>query len=524
MAACALLAWPRLGMGFAPDEETTLVRYIDGRYQYDERGLRRVGVSWDETFWNARTPNNHVPLSILSRLSLAIWRDLAGPQLEFADERVVRLPAFLAGVASVGATALLARRLGFAAAGVVAAWLLALHPWHMRYASEARGYALVLLLAPLTWICLLAALRGGGWRRWLGYGLAQCALLWSHAGAFWLLAVTNAVAALGVWRLHARTPRLREQAARLGVTGALAAGVYLQLMLPGLVQILAYLRQWQGDTRGFAGPVLRDALAHLAAGVAWRQKRGAEYLELSDLEGAEPILFAVAVAVLVTALAAGAVRLARARGAAALLLPALLLPGPLVYASAWLRQDRFYPFYLVLALPGLAVLAAAGLTWPAEVLPTAQVRAALRVALPVTGLLLLAWLGGPSREVLRSRPIDPSRDSVQVARRTLNPFSRKGRSRIVAYVYRPALYYDPAGVEVRHVEALQKLMARADQRKVPLYVNQARPGLAARRTPELASFVARDDLFETVARFPGWEPENERVLRRYRGAAARAAP
>ena len=42
---------------------------------------------------------------------------------------------------------------------------------------------------------------------------------------------------------------------------------------------------------------------------------------------------------------------------------------------------------------------------------------------------------------------------------------------------------------------------------------------------ELARYLEREDLFEIVARYPGWEPENERVLRRYRGrTAARAQP
>jgi hypothetical protein len=175
--------------------------------------------------------------------------------------------------------------------------------------------------------------------------------------------VTNAVAALGVWRLHARTPRLRELAARLGVTGALAAGAYLQLILPGLVQILASAPV-AGRHARLRRPGARDALA------TWRHRRvlAPEARRglpgLADVAGAAPVPFAVTLALLVAALAAGAVRLARCLRAAALLLPALL-PGPLVYASAWLRHDRFYRFCLVLALPGLAVLVAAGLTWPA---------------------------------------------------------------------------------------------------------------------------------------------------------------
>lgn len=518
-ATSAALAWPRLDFGWAPDEEATVVRYIDGSYERRERGLAFESVTWEDTFWNARTPNNHVPLSVLSRLSLALWRSAADPPLEFASERAVRMPAFLAGVASVGMTALFLRRLGLVAAGAAAAWLLALHPWHMRYASEARGYALLLLLIPVTWLALLAALERGTWRRWILYGLSQSLLLWSHAGVVWELAVTNAAALAALFWLHRHTPRLREQAARFAVTSALSAGVYLQLMLPGLVQIAAYLRQWQGDTRGFGDKVLWDALAHLGAGVAWRHKRGEAYLELAEAAVGSPILFATAAAATVALLLAGAARLARSGGVRALLVPVLLLPGPLVYAAAWLRHDRFYPFYLVFALPGLAALVAAGVTWPPEALRSPRARSAAGAALVTAYLLLFGWLGSATRAALRAGAIDPTRDSVLVTRGSLNPFTRKSRRILTAHVYRPAQYYDPLGHDVRHVEALQKLMVRADERGVPLFVNQARSGLAARRLPALVRFVARDDLFETVAIFPGWEPENERIVRRYRGRA-----
>jgi hypothetical protein len=518
MATSAVLAWPRLGFSWAPDEESTVVRYVDGAYRRSEPGpVKFVPVPWERTFWDARTPNNHVPLSIASRLSLAAWRSAADPKLDFASERAVRLPAWLAGIASIAATAMFLRRLDLAAAGAVAAWTLALHPWHLRYASEARGYAFLLLLVPVTWTCLVAALHRGSWPRWLAYGLAQTLLLWSHAGVVWQLVATHAVAIAALWRAHRGTPALREQALRFAVVTALSAGVYAQLMLPNLVQIAAYLQEWQGDTRNFASKVLPNALAHLAAGVTWEVKRGEAYVELADTARAAPAAFRAAASLAVALLAAGALRLLLARGLRALLVPALLLPGPLCMAAAWLRHDRFYPFYLVFTLPALASLVSAGVTWPAAVARSPRLRPALAIAAASVWLVAFGWLGAASRTGLRAASLNPTRESVLATRPTLDPFARTNARVITVAVYRAAAYYDPLGHPVARVDLLQRLLDRADQRGVPLYVNEGRRGLAAKREPELAALVDRDDLFETVASFPGREPEDERIVRRYRG-------
>src|SRR3546814_7784434 len=68
----------------------------------------------------------------------------------------------------------------FPSAGVVAAFLSALHPWHIRYASEARAYAFVLCLIPLVIYFFLRALEKGLWRWWAAFGTAEFFLMYSY--------------------------------------------------------------------------------------------------------------------------------------------------------------------------------------------------------------------------------------------------------------------------------------------------------------------------------------------------------
>ena len=79
----------------------------------------------------------------------------------------------MAGIASIATIALLLNELAFPSAGVMAAFLSALHPWHIRYASKARAYAFVLCLIPFVIYFFLRALENGLWRWWAAFGTAE---------------------------------------------------------------------------------------------------------------------------------------------------------------------------------------------------------------------------------------------------------------------------------------------------------------------------------------------------------------
>ena len=118
----------------------------------------------------------------------------------FGDcETTLRSVSVVASCESV----LLAWRLARRAFGETAAWgaaaLVALAAFQVRYAQEARAYALLGALALASAEALLAALEGGRARAKLAWALATVALLHTHAhGAFVVLAELLAIA----WSLH----------------------------------------------------------------------------------------------------------------------------------------------------------------------------------------------------------------------------------------------------------------------------------------------------------------------------------
>jgi hypothetical protein len=108
----------------------------------------------------------------------------------------------LSGVCSVATLPLLwlaGRRYGGRVTGLVALALLATNPFAIRYATEARMYALVTLLVVVGWLAVRAALERGSAPALAAVAVTTGLLLLSHYWSFYLVAAVGAVL-LWMWR------------------------------------------------------------------------------------------------------------------------------------------------------------------------------------------------------------------------------------------------------------------------------------------------------------------------------------
>jgi hypothetical protein len=513
------LAAPRLTHGLWGDETFAVRHAIGGQYRVDAEGtVHFEAPRWRDTLHHYRKPYNHVPFSALARLSQEAWAAVARPDTGFVNEVAVRLPAFLAGLASVAVAGLFLWRIGLPVAGAGAAWLLALHPWHLQYTSEARGYAQLMLLVSLVPWLLVRALHHGSWPRWLAFGAAQLLLLWTNPGALAVLVVANAVAVVALLRLHRGTALLAQQAGRWLVTNVAAAMAFFHVMAPNLAQLDRYLR-------GFEGMGLRlerfvpDLLSHLWLGTPFGNASFApHHASLANLFELHPALLGIAAALASIAVTLGFARLLAAGAPGAWVAWILLLPGPLALLSAWVNGHYLYVWYLIFALPGVVMLLAVGLTSLFDWLPRAPARTALAAATLALYLAFFSWATSDQRENLRTRALWPIRDSVLVTRPTLDPRAPEQRRILTASFESRPPYYDPWHHGIDTVEELQALIARADEEGLPLFLNlgPARRGSTAR--PALRAFFEESGLFEEVAVLHGIEPKATRYVHRYVGA------
>lgn len=161
-------------------------------------------------------------------LLLHFWIRLFGP----GDFSVRALSGLLA-VATLPVMWLAARRAGGKAVAWAAVLLLASSPFAVRYATEARMYALVTLLSLLTYLAICRALDRPSPARLLSVALVSGLLMLTH---YWALYFLGAVAA---W-LALRTVRKQSAPASVRTLAAVTAGGVL--FLPWLPIFLFQIR------------------------------------------------------------------------------------------------------------------------------------------------------------------------------------------------------------------------------------------------------------------------------------------
>ena len=108
------------------------------------------------------------------------------------SEAALRSLSALAATACIPFAALLARRFGGDRAAVVCAVLVAVHPLHIHYAREARGYALWTLLLLVAIAALWRAATSNNTRAWATAALAWLLAFGAHVFTAFALPVTAA--------------------------------------------------------------------------------------------------------------------------------------------------------------------------------------------------------------------------------------------------------------------------------------------------------------------------------------------
>ena len=275
---------------------------------------------------------------------MAGWGRLAG-----WGEWSLRFPSVFFGVLTVPLLALLALRLTRRTrAGVLATFFTTLHPLLLYYSQEARMYALLTALGILTGYCVLKLAQDGKDRRFLlAYVLSATAAAYTHYFAFFLLL------ALGIAFLLDRKPH----AARRNFL--LANLLVLMLYIPWFTALFTRLAvdasYWQGRLNVWNA--LRSVVISFTSGATVRETQ-ATWLLI-------PFALVTLMALLVLWRAAdhspgepatGNWQLATLHYA----LPWLIVPVAAVLLLASFAP-KFNPRYVMIALPGLILIWAAGL-------------------------------------------------------------------------------------------------------------------------------------------------------------------
>jgi mannosyltransferase len=287
----------------------------------------------------------------------------------------LRLPSVLAMTGGCACVALIGERLFGRSAGLLAGFVFASTPTVLRFAQEARSYALVVMLAALSTLLLLRALDRPGPARWAGYGICLTGIVTLNAVAMTIVAGQAIVAAR-----HSRRSRSWRPISGQLTAVALALLPAIPIIMLGRAQVtrqlgwIVHAEPWPVWTQTTGSSRMAVVLLVLAS-LAW----------LGDRSGAT-----VATVVAVTPMLA-------------------------VWLASSGEVNYFFSKYLLFTLPAWAILAGGGL-------------AALRPRLlGAAGMALLAVLVLPAQTALRAPlahswyqfplpRVEPARDYSQAAR------------------------------------------------------------------------------------------------------------
>jgi mannosyltransferase len=284
--------------------------------------------------------------------------------LQFGQsEFYIRSLSVVVAVATIPVIYWLARLLFDRRVALIAAALLTFNAYSVRYAQEARSYALFLLLATLSSAFLIALVREPVRRNRVGYVLVSILAVYAHFYALLLLAAHwLALRWLGSGEGSTDGTKLSAQLQRVWITIGIA-------VLPLLVFVA---KTGAGPIRwiqrpGFHG--LLEFFEHLAGADSW------------------PLLGASAVACIMAVAPLGKSLWARNQTweiwRCQFLLSWLLFPAGLTVLLSFARPV-FLARYMIFCLPALLILVAAGL---------ARLRQSWLLAVALTVILLLSLQG-----------------------------------------------------------------------------------------------------------------------------------
>ncbi len=259
--------------------------------------------------------------------------------------QTLRLVSLLAGTAAIPLTYLVGLYTVGRRAAISGAALIALSPFLIFYSTEARPYALLLLLDLSSTLCLLRAVETGRFRWWAGYAVSSCAAIYTHYPAVFVLVAQFA------WAFWTR-PDARRALLAANLAAALAYLPWLPTFLhhnssPAITVMTNF--------HPFALPSARNDFLHWSI--------GHPFIPLGDMPGGVALaMIGVGLAIGVAGMALKAVprgdRRELFRPAAGMMLVLLLAVAAPLGAALYslFGNSVFLPRNLIGSWPGLALL------------------------------------------------------------------------------------------------------------------------------------------------------------------------
>ena len=487
----------------------TVGEFRTGSRHPDEQRFYPTDIA--RCLWYYKKPTNHVPTALASKFCHNVWSRATGAEDGVFSEFIIRLPVFMSALGSVMLIGFCVRRWVGAGVGLLAAFLLAIHPWFIRYGIDARAYGPVVFFTLVALWSLHRAVLGDRYRHWVLFGFAQFMLMWSNLHSMWFCTATTSFAGMLLWEQNRGTIR-SQKLGRLIAVNALAAGAFLQVFAPNLIQL--HRSRVVDQDGSFVGPdMIRSSLSQVFVGMEpeW-PVHGIEVSGLvswASLTGDNLWMMWLSMFLALGVMVAGLVLFWRKDRPAACLVLALFAGASVFFLTAWALEIYFYHRFLSSLLPAIVIALAAGL-WQIDEWLSVRFLAGKRGVFAIAGGAVFLIVCFPQIRVLQQRSYAPMREVAQF----LQQLDQNEDGGVIVLGYglgsRLMRVYN-RDVESTHLppgdKPVEEALRRATEQEKPLYVFYGYPIFNRMMMPK--GFEKLDDpaRFEEIAGFGGIEPE-----------------
>lgn len=475
------------------DEEYSLRRHAHGEWEQDKEGRWNFEPSdWAETLFDCRVGNNHHLNSAAGKLALSGWHFVTGSPKEEFSEAVLRTPAFIAGILTLILVAMLGREMGMPWVGLGAAGLLALHPWHVRYAVEARGYSLMMFFMCLMLLALIRALRTNKVAAWTLFALAEAGCLLSFAGSLYPVALINCFAVLECFLR--REPR---RFATLIGFNLLAAIPVIVWLLPSVPQVAAYMKRPDALRLGMGWDWVRDGFCHMLSGAHYSLPEldkhfGTSWLQQSELHAS----FLPVVGHVMPVLGIAGLMVALFHSTATrLAIVAVASGGVAAFAHNSAQNSPMVVWHLLYVMIPFALAVPLAC---ARLLPLRRF-----FAVPMIVALLVTF--GIATADVRGRVIAHDRQPMRQTVASIRNDHPEAMTTVFGVSDRQTQSYDPRVRVLEKASDLDAAMADAQKEGRPLFVYFCGRETSTQRNPDLMQRVLDPVAFTHISDFKGLE-------------------
>ncbi|MCF6311183.1 MAG: hypothetical protein L3J39_01910 [Verrucomicrobiales bacterium] len=486
----------------------------EGEYKFKE-------VSWERSAWYYRKPTNHAVASLSAKVVDSVWRRFSDAEPQEFHDFLIRLPMWLCSLLVIFMMGVLGRKWKMPWAGLAAALLLALHPWHVRYGVDVRAYTFVVLWAVMGcyWLTCIAESKNRSFFPWFMFGLNQFLLVWSFLLALWLAAgffVAAVVLVFMTWRK--RADRLTAWWS-LFLVNVLGGMFFIQVFAPNLIQMKVWVPKEQAQLSGHELNAARfqEFLSQAFFGMPLsRSTEGVEVAGLASFAGQmqqHSWWMWSAMVVLGLAGVLGFLYLLYVRRRVLVVMGAVLVGGVFAMGFYALVDTYFFHRFVIFLIVPIVFMPAFALQWGVSMCLKPS-----RTLAGVAGLLILAALYvpmvWPQLKVLNERSYAPLREVAeyfQQQRGGLFSDPEKGKPALLVAVYghggETMHVYDPEVKVLRSFQELKDLVKLAQQSGSRLLVAYDHRHFNQVMVPGGIEYLHDSKQFKEVATYPAIEPE-----------------